>query len=66
MYLNVTKILDLFSELKKGKHKAIAKAITIVENDQKESRKLLKEIFRSSGNSMIIGVTGPAGAGKVL
>ena len=56
--------MDLFSELKKGKHKAIAKAITIVENDQKESRKLLKKIFKSSGNSMIIGVTGPAGAGK--
>ena len=56
--------MDLFSDLKKGKHKAIAKAITIVENDQKESRKLLKEIFRSSGTSMIIGVTGPAGAGK--
>ena len=56
--------MDLFSELKKGKHKAIAKAITIVENDQKESRKLLKKIFKSSGSSMIIGVTGPAGAGK--
>ncbi len=56
--------MDLFSDLKKGKHKAIAKAITIVENDQKESRKLLKKIFKSSGNSMIIGVTGPAGAGK--
>ena len=56
--------MDLFSDLKKGKHKAIAKAITIVENDQKESRKLLKKIFKSSGTSMIIGVTGPAGAGK--
>lgn len=51
-------------DLKKGKRGAIAKAITIVENDQIESKKLLKKIFKSSGNSIIIGITGPAGAGK--
>lgn len=54
----------MFSELKKGKRGAIAKAITIVENDQKESKKLLQEIFKDSGSSIIIGITGPAGAGK--
>ena len=51
-------------DLKKGKRGAIAKAITIVENDQTEAKKLLKSIFKSSGNSIIIGITGPAGAGK--
>ena len=51
-------------DLKKGKRGAIAKAISIVENDQTEARKLLKKIFKSSGNSIIIGITGPAGAGK--
>ena len=51
-------------DLKKGKRGAIAKAITIVENDQTEAKKLLKKIFKSSGNSIIIGITGPAGAGK--
>jgi len=56
--------LTLISELKKGKRGAIAKAISIVENDQKEARKLLKQIFKSSGKSMVIGITGPAGAGK--
>lgn len=54
----------MFNDLKKGKRGAIAKAITIVENDQKESKKLLQEIFKDSGNSIIIGITGPAGAGK--
>ena len=54
----------MFDDLKKGKRGAIAKAITIVENDQKESKKLLQEIFKDSGNSIIIGITGPAGAGK--
>jgi len=56
--------LDLLVDLKKGKRGAIAKAITIVENDQTEAKKLLKKIFKSSGNSIIIGITGPAGAGK--
>jgi LAO/AO transport system kinase len=50
--------------LKKAKRGAIAKAISIVENDEKESRKLIKKIFKTSGKSMIIGITGPAGAGK--
>lgn len=56
--------MDLLSDLKKGKRGAIAKAITIVENDQTEARKLLKKIFKDTGNSMVIGITGPAGAGK--
>lgn len=56
--------MDLLTDLKKGKRGAIAKAITIVENDQTEAKKLLKSIFKFSGNSIIIGITGPAGAGK--
>ena len=56
--------MDLLSDLKKGKRGAIAKAITIVENDQKETRKILKKIFKDTGKSSIIGITGPAGAGK--
>jgi len=50
--------------LKKAKRGAIAKAISIFENDEKESRKLIKKIFKTSGKSVVIGITGPAGAGK--
>lgn len=56
--------MDLLVDLKKGKRGAIAKAISLVENDPKETKKLLKKIFKETGNSMIIGITGPAGAGK--
>ena len=56
--------MDLLSDLKKGKRGAIAKAITIVENDQPEARKILKKIFKDTGKSIVIGITGPAGAGK--
>ena len=50
--------------MKKAKRGAIAKAISIIENDEKESRKLIKKIFKTSGKSTVIGITGPAGAGK--
>ena len=56
--------MDLSSDLKKAKRGAIAKAISIVENDEKESSKLIKKIFKTSGKSIVIGITGPAGAGK--
>ncbi len=51
-------------DLKKGKRGAIAKAISIVENNPKEARKLVKKIFKDSGNSSVIGITGSAGSGK--
>jgi len=56
--------LDLISELKKGKRSAIAKAISVVENNQPEARPLMKKIFKNSGKSIVIGITGSAGAGK--
>jgi LAO/AO transport system kinase len=56
--------LELLVDLKKGKRGVIAKAISIVENDQSEAKKLLKKIFKDTGKSIIIGITGPAGAGK--
>ncbi len=56
--------MTLISDLKKGKRGSIAKAISIMENDPKESRKLLKKIFKTSGKSIVIGITGPTGAGK--
>ncbi|WP_048109788.1 methylmalonyl Co-A mutase-associated GTPase MeaB [Nitrosarchaeum koreense] len=56
-------MLDI-SDLKKGKRGAIAKAISIVENNPSEAKKLLKKIYKETGNASIIGITGPAGAGK--
>ncbi len=51
-------------DVKKGKRGAIAKAISIVENDPKNAKKLLKKIFKNSGNSIVIGIVGSAGSGK--
>ncbi len=56
--------MELLTGLKKGERGAIAKAITIIENDPRQAKKLIKEIFPYSGKSTVIGITGPAGAGK--
>ena len=46
--------MDLLSDLKKGKRGAIAKAITIVENDQKETRKILKKFLKKLENPPLL------------
>jgi LAO/AO transport system kinase len=62
--ISVKSALDLLAELKKGKRGAIAKVISIIENDETQARKIIKKIFKNSGKSIVIGITGPAGAGK--
>ncbi len=56
--------MDIVSEIKKGNRRAIARAISIIENNEKDAKSIIKKIFKSSGKSMKIGITGPAGAGK--
>lgn len=56
--------MDLVKELRQGNRRAIARAISIVENDEKEASTLVKKIFKNSGRAITIGITGPAGSGK--
>ncbi|MEM2923216.1 MAG: methylmalonyl Co-A mutase-associated GTPase MeaB [Candidatus Nitrosocaldus sp.] len=57
----MTSIVDA---LLKGERWAIAKAISILEDDGVQAREMVEMIFKHSGNARVIGVTGPAGAGK--
>ena len=56
--------MNIVNELKHGKRHAIARAISIIENNEEEAHSLIKKIFKNSGKSIVIGITGPAGAGK--
>ena len=56
--------MAMLSDLKKANRGAIAKAISIMENDPKEARKLIKKIYKTSGKAIVIGITGSAGVGK--
>jgi len=54
----------LASRLVGGDRRALAKAITVVENGGKDASRLLREIGPGVGDSFVVGVTGPPGTGK--
>ncbi|WP_280770486.1 methylmalonyl Co-A mutase-associated GTPase MeaB [Salipaludibacillus daqingensis] len=47
-----------------GNQRALAKAISIVEDRKPEHRELMKQLYAYTGNSHIIGITGSPGGGK--
>jgi len=47
-----------------GNQRALAKAISIVEDRKPEHRQLMKQLYAYTGNSHIIGITGSPGGGK--
>ena len=55
---------ELAARLAKGDRRAVAKAITLVENDGAGSSGLLRAIAPKLGHAFVIGVTGPPGTGK--
>jgi LAO/AO transport system kinase len=50
--------------VRSGDARALARAISTVENRAPESANLLKALFPHSGQARILGLTGPPGAGK--
>ena len=57
-------MMDLAQELIKGNHKAIARAISLAENNRSAAQEMMKKIFPGTGKSLVIGITGPPGSGK--
>jgi len=51
-------------QLKRGSSLAIARAISLVENEEPAAQALLAELFPLTGRAYRIGITGPPGAGK--
>jgi LAO/AO transport system kinase len=48
----------------KGEKRAIARAISAVEDSRPEAAQILKELFPHTGRALVIGITGAPGAGK--
>ena len=55
---------NLLEKLKKSDIRAVARLITLIENEDPIAESILKEVWKKTGNSYIIGITGPPGAGK--
>jgi len=56
--------MDLIQEVLKGNPRAVAKAISLVENDGRDAQEMMKKIFPHTGKSVIAGITGSPGSGK--
>ncbi len=56
--------MDLVQEVLKGNPRAVAKAISLVENNGKDAQGVMKKIFPHTGKSVIVGITGSPGSGK--
>ena len=57
-------MLPIVEGLFAGERRALARAISLVDNDEPESREIIKQIFSKTGNIRTVGFTGPGGAGK--
>ena len=57
-------ITDMARRIPAGDLRALARAATWVENQAAEAEALLEELFPKTGRALVIGVTGPPGAGK--
>ena len=51
-------------KLLKSDIRSVARLITLIENEDPIAESLLKDVWKKTGNSYIIGITGPPGAGK--
>jgi LAO/AO transport system kinase len=57
-------VAALASGVRAGETRAIARAISLVENQGAEARELLQALYPHGGGALVVGVTGPPGAGK--
>jgi LAO/AO transport system kinase len=54
----------LAQRLLDGDKRALAKAISLIENDEPAGWELVREVYPSTGRARIVGLTGPPGVGK--
>ena len=55
---------DLRSRIASGDPRAIARAISLVEDEGAAGADLIREIYGKTGRAYLVGITGPPGAGK--
>ena len=55
---------DLAERLLAGDKRALARAISLVENDDPEGWELVREVYPRTGRAAVVGFTGPPGVGK--
>ena len=57
-------LASLIAGVRAGDTRAVARAISLVEDEAEPAQRLLAALFPHAGRSLVVGVTGPPGAGK--
>ncbi len=57
-------IQNLAADVVARDHRAIARAISLIENESSDAAELIGHLFEHAGRASLIGVTGPPGVGK--
>jgi LAO/AO transport system kinase len=57
-------VSSLIERMLGGDRVALAKLITLVENRDRETRRIMSAVYDRAGNAYVVGITGPPGAGK--
>lgn len=56
--------MDIAKEVVKGSRLALSRAITAVENEYDNAIDIMQALYPHTGRALVIGITGPPGAGK--
>ena len=56
--------MDIKAGLLNSEKRALARMISMIENEDDAAIEILKELYSYTGNAMVIGITGPPGSGK--
>lgn len=54
----------MIKEIRRGNARAIAKAISLVENDSAAAQRLMRQVFTFRKDAVVLGITGAPGTGK--
>ena len=57
-------MIELAENVVKGQSRAVARAISWIENDHKMKEPLIDQIYPYCGSAFVWGITGPPGSGK--
>ena len=56
--------MELVQELLQGSRRALARLISLVENNDPRKEEIMQQLFPHTGKAYLIGITGAPGAGK--
>jgi LAO/AO transport system kinase len=62
--VTVTESTSLADRVRAGDTRAMARAISLIEDDAAAAAALMRDLFPHTGRAYLVGVTGPPGAGK--